>query len=104
MLAFLAMSTTLPLLLAIAATAEGRMSPDSIIRADRSRKIGERSYPVPRRSTSALLDTDTDSYLVTDLPYLPKHAFPTRHWAGDVPIPYAGQSHDSRQYSEFYHI
>ena len=78
------------MLLLLVAGTEARMSSDSIIKADRSRKIGERSYPVPERSTSALLDTDMDSYLVSGLPYLPKHAFPTRQWSGDVPIPYAG--------------
>lgn len=72
--------------------ADCRMLVDSITGGARSRRIGDRSYPVPVRSTSLLLDEDMDSYRVDRLPFLSRRAFPTSQWAGEVPIPYAGAS------------
>jgi carboxypeptidase C (cathepsin A) len=58
--------------------------------AHRPRSIANASYPVPSPSTSSALDMDPDSYAVHGLPNMPSDLFKTKHWAGEVPIPYAG--------------
>lgn len=55
-----------------------------------NRQIGNASYPVTIPSVSPLLDTKKESYLVHSLPNMPQRAFNTKHWAGEIPIPYAG--------------
>lgn len=39
------------------------------------------------------LDPNPDNYIVSSLPGLKPKSFPTKQWAGQIPIPYAGDQH-----------
>lgn len=69
---------------------DAKMVADNLF-GHRNRKVGNATYPVPKPSVSSQLDLDEDSYAVHGLPNMSTGAFATKHWAGDVPIPYAGE-------------
>jgi carboxypeptidase D len=50
-------------------------------------------YQRPVPSVSSHLDRNPESYVVKSLPGLEKGAFKTAQWAGQLPIPYAGENH-----------
>ena len=47
----------------------------------------------PEPSVSPLLDPEEEKYVVKSLPGLNGMNFPTKQWAGQIPIPYAGEDH-----------
>ena len=51
------------------------------------------TYPIPVPSISSKLILDQDIYLVHGLPALPDGLFKSNHWAGEIPIPYAGEDY-----------
>ena len=59
----------------------------------RSRKVGNITYERPFPSVSEHLNYDASRYLVDSLPGLEADSFRTQHWAGQIPIPYAGEDH-----------
>ncbi len=59
----------------------------------KSRKVGNVTYDRPFPSISESLNYDASRYLVDSLPGLDANSFRTEHWAGQIPIPYAGEDH-----------
>lgn len=51
------------------------------------------SYERPMPSTSKLLNTNADDYVVNKLPGITSSEFNTKHWAGQLPIPYQNIDH-----------
>ncbi len=86
-------STPLILLLAAALLpCSARMLIEHLLDMEQhKRKLGNTSYIRPNPSTSSLFNSDADSYIVHTIPGLADGAFETKHWAGEVPVPYAGE-------------
>jgi hypothetical protein len=64
-----------------------------VTRDQRARSIGNATYVRPFPSISSLLNYDAESYRVKSIPGLAEGSFPTQHWAGQIPVPYAGENH-----------
>ena len=64
-----------------------------VTRVHRTRSDSNATYVRPFPSISSHLNYDAESYRVKSLPGLAEGTFPTQHWAGQIPVPYADIDH-----------